>query len=337
MNESIPPIAPLEPDVPATKDRSIGLVIFGILTILLGCLTGLFVLLMLFGQAVAAMAHAAQMPVNFAAILPAVAVYGVLAVALIWLGIGSIMARRWARALLLIFSWSWLVMGIFVLFALAFFIPKLLGNLPATGTPNQPAMPPAAIGGVMVIMFLFFGILFIVMPAVWTFFYQSRHVKATCEARDPVTRWTDACPLPVLGLCLWLIFSVPMMILMPLSGHGIMPFFGIFLTGVSGTLFCLAVAALWGYAAWLIYHLKPQGWWLILIAMIVFMASSLMTFAQHDVLEMYQLMGYPQAQIDQIQKTGLLTGNTMGWIMGFSALPFLAYILFIKRYFRAKS
>ena len=337
MNESIPPIAPLEPAAAAYKDRSIGLVIFGVLTILLGCLAGLFVLLMIFGQAAAAAAHTAQMPVNFAAILPAMAIYGVLAAALIWLGIGSIMARRWARALLVIFSWSWLGIGILTLIVMSFVVPKVLANLPSTGAANKPAMPPAAIGVVMVFMFLFFGIFFILLPAAWTFFYQSRHVKATCEARDPVARWTDACPLPVLGLCLWLIYSVPMMMLMPLSGHGGMPFFGIFLTGAAGTLFCLALAALWGYAAWLIYHLKPQGWWLILIAVIVSMASGMMTFAQHDVLEMYQLMGYPQAQIDQIQKTGLLTGNFMIWIMGLSALPVLAYILFVKKYFRANS
>ena len=124
---------------------------------------------------------------------------------------------------------------------------------------------------------------------------------------------------------------------MPLAGHGVMPFFGSFLTGVPGTLLCLLVAAVWAYAAWLIYHLRPQGWWLILVALVVFMVSSLLTFARHDMLEMYQLMGYPQAQIDQMQKTGLLTGNRMSWLMGLSALPFLGYLFFVKKYFRGKS
>ena len=82
----------------------------------------------------------------------------------------------------------------------------MLENIRATATPGQPAMPAAAIGVIMVITCLMFGFFFIALPAVWIFFYKSRHVKATCEARDPVTRWTDACPLPVLGLCLWLWF-----------------------------------------------------------------------------------------------------------------------------------
>jgi len=186
-------------------------------------------------------------------------------------------------------------------------------------------------------MFLVFGVFFVILPAVWTFFYNSRHVKATCEARDPVTRWTDACPLPVLGFCLWLVFSVPMMLIMPIAGHCVMPFFGIFLTGVPAAMLCLAIAALWSYAAWLLYKLDVRGWWLILIALCVFMVSALMTLAQHDMMEMYRLMGYPEAQMEQMQKSGLLIGNRMNWLMAFSVLPFLAYLLFIRKFLRHKS
>jgi hypothetical protein len=218
-----------------------------------------------------------------------------------------------------------------------FFIPKVLANTSSGGTSGQPAMPAGAMAAVMVFMFLIYGVFFVILPAVWTFFYNSRHVKATCETRDPVTRWTDACPLPVLGFCLWLLFSVPMMLVMPLAGHGVMPFFGMFLTGLPGTMLCLAIAALWSYAAWLLYKLDVRGWWLILIAMCVFMTSALLTFAQHDMMEMYRLMGYPEAQIEQIQKTGLLAGNRMNWLMTFSVLPFLGYLLFIRKFLRRKS
>src|SRR5579863_3045553 len=121
MNEPIPSIAPVEPGAPAYKDRSTGLMIFGILTVLLGCLTGLFIVLMLAGQAMAP--KTAQAQSNPAAILPAIATYGFLTVALIWLGIGSVQARRWARALLLIFSWSWLLMGILMMIMAGIFLP----------------------------------------------------------------------------------------------------------------------------------------------------------------------------------------------------------------------
>jgi len=336
MNEQNPELPPVETTIaPEYKDRSTGLLVFGILTILLGSMTGLLLLLMLVGQVAARSTHAPMAPIS--ALLPALFIYGILAVALIWLGIGSTMARRWARALLLIFSWSWLVMGVFAVLGVVVFLPIVLENVRAAAPAGQPAMPAAAIGVIMVITCLMLGVFFIVVPAVWIFFYKSRHVKATCEARDPVTRWTDACPLPVLGLCVWLMFSAPMMLVMPIMGHGVMPFFGTFLTGLPGTVFCLAIAALWAWCAWLLYKLDARGWWLILFAMVLFTVSAVMTYTRHDMIEIYQLMGYPQEQIDQIQKTGLLTGNRMAWIMLFSTLPFLGYILFVKQYLRGKS
>ena len=337
MNEPNPDTTPVEATAsPVYKDRSAGLIVFGILTIVLGCMTGLMVALMLFGHAMAARNTSAPTPNS--AIWFAILMYVGLAVALIWLGIGSIRARRWARALLLIFSWTWLFIGVVSVGFMSFVIPKVLANLSAAGGTNgQPAMTSSAITAMMVAMFLVFGVFFIIVPAIWIFFYGSRHVKATCEARDPVIRWTDACPLPVLGLCLWLLVSVPMMLVMPIAGHGVMPFFGMFLTGLPGTLFCLVIAALWAYAAWLLYQLDVRGWWLILIAYLLFMASYVVTYARHDILEMYRLMGYPRAQIDQIKKIGLLTGNRMAWMMLFSTVPFLGYILFIKKYFRRES
>jgi hypothetical protein len=116
-----------------------------------------------------------------------------------------------------------------------------------------------------------------------------------------------------------------------------MPFFGIFLTGMPGAMLCLAIAAIWSYAVWSLYKLEPRGWWLILIALCVFMVSALLTYARHDVTEMYRLMGYPEAQIEQMQKTGLLIGNRRMWLMAFFMLPFLGYLLFIRKFLRHKS
>jgi hypothetical protein len=332
MNEQNPAIPPLEAaSLPAYKDRSTGLMVFGILTILLGGLVGLFVPLMLLGQMMAAKAPNAP-PADTSATLLAVAIYGCLAVALIWLGIGSISARRWARALLLIFSWSLLVMGILMTVIMPFFTAKVFANLPANTKTGQPAMPTAAITGMIVFMFIFFGLFFVLVPAVWTFFYNSRHVKATCETRDPVPRWTDACPLPVLGFCLWTWLAVPMMFFWPLTGHAVMPCFGMFVSGLPGALFCVVVGVIWGVAGWWLYRLDVRGWWLILMAMVVFMVSALLTYAHHDIIEMYQLQGLPQAQIDQMQKIGLFTSGRMGWFSVLFTLPFLGYLLFIKKY-----
>jgi hypothetical protein len=339
MNEPTPAATPVDPTITPYKDRSTGLTVFGSLTILLGCLAFLLILVMMAGMLAAARATNAQSPhspLPLTAMLPAIMVYGVVGVSLVWLGIGSILARRWARALLLIFSWGWLFMGLFAVIGMSFFVPKFIAS--ASGAPaTHHGLPSSTIIGVMVFMFLFLGVFFIIVPAVWIFFYNSRHVKATCESRNPLTAWTDACPLPVLALCLWLCFTVPMMLLMPVMGHGVMPFFGMFLSGAAGTVFCLVLAVVWAYAAWLLYKMDVRGWWLILVAMLVFMMSSVLTYAQHDMTEMYQRMGYPQSQIDMMRKSGLLTGNRMNWFMILSMVPFLGYLVFVKKYFRRET
>lgn len=334
MDELNPEVTPVEPaPSPAPyKDRSAGLLAFGILTILLGCLAALFAVFIVFGQVAAAKTGTVAAPMS--TILPAILIYVGLAVVLVWLGIGSIMARRWARALLLIFSWSWLVVGVIALVAMAFIVPKMLATMSATGSGGQSGAPQAMIAGMLIGMFIVFGLMFLILPAIWTFFYNSRHVKATCETRDAVPRWTDACPLPVLALALWLLFGAPMLLIMPLTTHGVMPFFGTFLSGVPGTIFCLVLAGLWIYAARSLYKLHQRGWWLVLIVLCAMMVSTLVTFSQHDVLEMYQRMGYPEAQIEQMKKSGLLVGNRMTWLMVFSMVPFLGYLLFIKRFLR---
>src|SRR5579863_3679299 len=123
------------------KDRSAGLTVFGILTILLGCFAGLMVLMVFLQTVVVGSPPGSQ--VNFSIMVPSLTIYGVMAVALVWLGIGSIMARRWARALLLIFSWSWLLVGVVAIVSLAFILPRIIDTINANGPAGQPAMSPA--------------------------------------------------------------------------------------------------------------------------------------------------------------------------------------------------
>jgi hypothetical protein len=313
------------------KDRSTGLIVFGVLTILLGCACALLAPLMLFGQIMSA--KATGTPLNLSALLPVASVYGLLAVALVWLGIGSLKARRWARALLLILSWSWLVMGIVMLIAMAFLMPKMLANVAVNGSPGHPPMP-GFMTTVIIVTLAVFGVFFVLVPGIGAVFYGSRHVKATCEARNPGVCWTDGCPLPVLACSLWLAFGAAMMLILPITSHSVMPFFGVFLTGLSGTVSYLIVAAIWGYAAWALYKLQGWGWWLISIGLCLYLASALITFARHDVVEMYRLMGYPEGQIQLPQRSNLLAGSGMTWLMVFCMAPWLAYLIFIKRYFR---
>jgi len=311
---------------PEFKDRRAGLICFGVLEILLGALCVLFIPLMLFGQAMAAKTSGGE--TQYRMILPAVAVYGVMAALFVALGTGSIRGRRWARALSLILAWSWLAVGVVGTAVYAVILPKIFG---ASGA--APGVPESARMAIIVVALTFMAVILIALPAALVVFYQSKHVKATCEARDPVVRWTDRCPLPVLALSLWLLYGGVCMLLMPVAYHGVVPFFGVLLSGAPGMAFCFVQAALWVYLARAVYRLKPEGWWILLVALVVIGVSSLITFARVDLIEMYRLMGYPEAQIELIRRYQFLQSSGMVWCvaLGFGAL--LAYLCYVKKFF----
>lgn len=317
------------PPVPSTdfKDRHTGLIGFGILVILIGCLCALFVPLMLFGQMMSARTTGTAS--NLRIMLPAIMTYAVMSVVFIWLGIGSAMARRWARALLLILSWAWLVMGIFMVVAMAVFMPKVFGQMSPGGQP----MPNAMMAAMMIFMLGFMSVIFVILPGLLVLFYRSPHVKATCDARDPVTRWTDACPLPVLALSLFLVYGAVSMFLIVLCYHGVMPFFGFLLSGLPGGTLTLVIIAVWVYCAWATYHLNTTGWWTVLITITALLVSAVLTFSRVDLMDMYRLMGYPEQQIELMQRYNYLGSRNMLVLMSIASLPFLGFLLYVKRYF----
>src|SRR5260370_37341773 len=91
-----------------------------------------------------------------------------------------------------------------------------------------------------------------------------KDVKRTCELHDPKPRWTDRCPLPVLGLSLWLFFGALAMLIVPFAFRLVFPLFGILLVGWLGVIVSIVFAAVWLYAAWALYRLDRRGWWVFL-------------------------------------------------------------------------
>jgi len=317
------------------KDRSTGLIVFGILTVGLGGLCALLILLIFAAQMIPTPASSPKMPIT--TLIPGMAMYAVLAVALVWLGIGSAMATRWSRALMLIFSWSWLVAGVMGMTVAAIMVPMMIENLSSLtpANPDMPAPPQAAMAVGLIIGLGFDGFILIVLPAVWTFFYNSRHVKATCEAHHPQSSWTDACPLPVLGVVCWLVFTVPMVLVGTLCGTGVLPFFGVFLAGVSGRIAFVVLGALYLVSAWLLYRLDVRGWWIIVGIMVFFLVSTILTFMQRDILDMYRAMNFPPAQLDQLAKMDFFKNKPLLLgLAGVFAVPIFGYLLYIRRYFQ---
>jgi hypothetical protein len=316
------------------KDRKAGLVLFGVLTLLMGLVGLLFVLLTLLAPTMAAsQGNAAPAPPPHQVFFSA----GVLlffAVAFIWLGIGSIMARRWARALMLIGAWAGLAIGIVSLGWLLFMWPQIQAIIRAAQPPGRAPLPEGIQSTMMATLFAFVAFIYVVIPAVWILFYRSRHVKATCEVRDPKVRWTDRSPLPVLALALWLIMGAIATLAMALVYNRALPFFGMILSGVTGTICYLIIAAIWFYAGWSIYKLRSIGWWVALIGMVIWPVSAVVTWQRQSVSEMLRKMGFTSAQAGQF--SGWMTPTLMTWSAIGVAAPMVVYLLCVRKYFCAE-
>lgn len=88
----------------AARDRYAGLVFFGVVEILVGLVALLMIPMLVIGARVSAPAGAASETFSRRMLVPSAMVYLGTGALLLTLGVGSILARRWARALMVVFS-----------------------------------------------------------------------------------------------------------------------------------------------------------------------------------------------------------------------------------------
>jgi hypothetical protein len=321
-----PTVAAL-PVPPPYTDRSGGLVAFGILEIVLGLLCLGLVAVVLAG-AVASSTFAASLPpgprpLQLHQALLSVSIYLVAAIGFVCLGIGSTLARRWARTLTLILSWFWLAVGLFGFVFMLAVGPSLLPRV--AGTPASPVF-------ILGCMAVFFGLFFVLLPGVFVLFYRSPNVRATCEAKDPVLRWTDHCPAPVLAVALglaWNAFFLPL----SLAFSSFVPVFGFLVGGPPALVLQIALCGICAVLAWAVYQLRPAAWSVVLVLWLLSLASTVMTFRDVGRLrELYEKMGLPPEQVETTVR--LISGNR-GFLLllGASVVAGLLYLLWIRKYF----
>ena len=89
------------------KDRHVGLIVVGAFVVMIGCACG--VMAVLAGMMIDSVGLAPELGRGAPTLLTAV--FGSMSVVLIWLGVGSILIRRWARTLLWVVSGWWLAGG----------------------------------------------------------------------------------------------------------------------------------------------------------------------------------------------------------------------------------
>ena len=295
---------PQDASVPAFKDRKAGLVFFGIIQIAFGAFMGLISLVGVIIETI---------PVLLALILVP------WAVALVWVGIGSIRAHRWARALSFLTAWFWLISGTVALVAAIFFMPDPLSA-------DEAQLWTSTITG-----YLFW----VIVAGVFVLFFRSKHVKATCEFRDPTVRWTDKCPLPVLALSLIFAIGAYFMVLSGVASGWVIPLFGILLRGVPGAAVALVLAALLAYLAWGAYHLEVRAW-RGAVALVIFGGMSwIVTSTRISPLDMYEAMNIPE---EQLETMGQFMPESWPWLPSVVSLAvWLGYLWYVRRYFESSA
>ena len=314
---------------PGFIDRKTRLVVFGVLQIILGCIFTLLVPLMIFGV-IASRKNAAG-GADFKTMIPGVLIYILMAVWFIWMGIGSVMARRWARALILISSWLWLICGTLGFVFMIRIIPTMFNKMGENGQ-----LPEAARIVMIYVMMMFMAGFYIIIPGLLVLFYRGRDVKATVEYRDPKIRWTDKCPLPVLAVSFinagWAISMFWMAMY-----NWTVPFFGSLLSGIPGAIIVLILILLLAYAAYGTYKLDIKGWWCALIAIAGWSSSTIITFTRVDIQTYYQRIGFSAQQLESMKQYGTLWCSNMSLFMGLWAVAVIAYLVYIRRYFKSAS
>jgi hypothetical protein len=327
--------SPTEPP-PQHADRSTGLVIFGVFQIILGLLTALLIPLVALSAFVSRLAPGGG-GLRLTHLLSALATYGFCAAALVALGIGSIQARRWARALTVIASWYWLIVGTLITILVTAILPvamrsaleaqRNLGNAPSADVPT------GLMAVIITLVIAFMAFFLIAVPIAFLVFYSRADVAATCRDRDPVERWTDRAPLPVLGAsviffvgalyCVLVGFTIP-----------VFPFFGRYLTGFRGTACFLLLGAIDLYLAIGTFRLRIAAWWIAVVALSVRILSMVLTYLRADLMQAYAQMGLSEAQLSTINSNPVLRTHVMLWWGVLALMIFLGYLLVIRRYFK---
>lgn len=309
------------PVVGEYRDRKTGLVVFGVFEIAAGAFCWLMVPLM--AVLLVLPRRGSPPPPHLLPLM--LGVYGLAGTVLIWLGVGSVLARRWARALWVCLSGVMFVTGVLVVpyvgYVTAIDLPKTMA------AQGGPAMPPAVMQFTQIFVLGVMLILYIIIPGILLFFYASGNVKRTCEARDPQVRWTDRCPLPVLALSLFTAFGAATMLVLALF-VGVFPLFGVFATGAAGRALMLLYGIVMLYAAWGVYGLRRSAWWLMLAVMVLMMLSSTLTMWHGDLRELYLRVGFEEQMAAQAGAMAL----RMKWVGVVSSVPWLIWVLYVRRY-----
>jgi len=284
------------------------------------------------GAAPAAM----PMTVPLRAVVPGLVMGMAKAAVLIALGIGSILSKRWARALTLAYFGWYLFIGLVTVVAFPAtirFTQQIFGQI-------GEMVPDAGGTGLSLVMFFAMGfallqaIVFqVALPLLYILVYRTDNVRYTCEYRNPAPSWTDACPAPLLVLSFAFAMGGAVVAASALALPLLPTPWGL-LTGPPALLPMLAIAVVSLLLAWGFYRRSHAAWWGCLALMILYAIAAVPTLRRVDFREILAAMDLPE------QMLSMFSGITAGTLMPFlipavlGGIGLLAYLIYVRRFLR---
>lgn len=333
MEELQPSASPQQtPESPGAgtqyKDRRTWLVLFGIVELLIAAFFGLMTALMMaLPRLTGNRPLPPELPHGFWFAMAAT--YLTIGLLFVAAGIGSILAKNWARIVMLVLSWCWLLCGICAVIGQILFIAA--GQNFGAATIQNGHASPQFVHAVQIFTTIFTLIVFVFLPLTFIIFYTRKSVKATCQRTLSSARRERSVPTAIWVLVVLLGLHA-LALLWTATFFPAVVFFGVFLTGWGARLVLILLTAIWGWLAWNCYQRNLHGWWAALALSVFLGLSNLVTNIEHTADEMYRVMNLPMPPSTPF--AALFSSVTFR--VGFGSvflLIYLGFLLYTKRYF----
>src|SRR5579863_1262424 len=167
----------------------------------------------------------------------------------------------------------------------------------------------------------------------WTGDWSSDVCSSDLRHRDPVERWTDRTPLPVLGASI-AFFTGSLYGLLLAVTSPMLPLFGHYLTGIPAAGCLVLMSGLDLYLAIALFRLRLSGWWIAIVVAPLRMSATALSYNRAGLMQAYAKLGWSDAQLQVLNSNPIFHSPIilgMGVIM---MLGFFGYLLWLKRYFK---
>lgn len=232
------------------------------------------------------------------------------------LGIGTFKLRKWARTLAIILFWISLVNGL-ITFFIYLYIPNCIDKI------NQVTLDTQKYESILPALLIFW----IIIPVIFLILYNISGVKETLKHKDPVNRWTDNCPLPVIIASTYLImFAVSMLWLY--ENNSVFPIFGSVLTEFLGAILITLTIIIAFILSIGLYQINKIAYWSAIILTIVGSVSYILSF--NELLWELDFVSF------QLGCDLPIYCPEIKWLILIYPFVFLIYLINIKKYFKEK-